>query len=225
MGTKIKGDPNRPATKKQLWALFCMTKEDHRDKGLTISEASKMIGELKAAKKKKYPGCVDIKTGKKVKVTTKGMVEYEDADCTGGAKKLVLPEFLWSRAKKAGDAALEACAPTPMVVQQHANPMDDDSPVEKSWFVEGGVCGFATIHVKLKTKNNRTFINGLKRAGICSSDENARTEWNKHGYYGGFYYHVSEGGQSMARKEAFANAAVEVLRKHGVEAYMMSRMD
>lgn len=34
------------ATKRQLWALFKLTKKDHRDMGLTKDQASEMIGEL-----------------------------------------------------------------------------------------------------------------------------------------------------------------------------------
>ena len=41
---------NRPATKKQLWALFCITKKDHRNMGLTIESASAMLKELNAHK-------------------------------------------------------------------------------------------------------------------------------------------------------------------------------
>lgn len=33
----------RQATKRQLWALYCITKVDHRDKGLTMQQASDLI--------------------------------------------------------------------------------------------------------------------------------------------------------------------------------------
>ena len=36
-------NPGEPASKKQLWALFCITKQDWRDKGLTKGEASELI--------------------------------------------------------------------------------------------------------------------------------------------------------------------------------------
>ena len=35
-----------PATKRQLWALFCITKNDYRNKNLSKDEASKLIAEL-----------------------------------------------------------------------------------------------------------------------------------------------------------------------------------
>jgi len=34
-----------PATSRQLWALFCATKEDHRDKGLSKQEASDILND------------------------------------------------------------------------------------------------------------------------------------------------------------------------------------
>jgi len=39
-------DPNAPATKRQTWALFCATKKDYRDAGLTYQQASDMLSEL-----------------------------------------------------------------------------------------------------------------------------------------------------------------------------------
>lgn len=36
-------NPEAPATKRQLWALFCLTKQDYRDKGLTRQQASDLI--------------------------------------------------------------------------------------------------------------------------------------------------------------------------------------
>lgn len=39
-------EQNQLATKKQLWALFCATKEDFRNRNLTKEEASKLLSEL-----------------------------------------------------------------------------------------------------------------------------------------------------------------------------------
>lgn len=36
----------RAATKKQLWALYCITKKDYRNEGLTMLDASKLIAQL-----------------------------------------------------------------------------------------------------------------------------------------------------------------------------------
>lgn len=133
---------------------------------------------------------------------------------------------VWDKAKLAGDAALRACEPTPMVVQEHANMLDDKSPVVKQWFVSGGVCGFASLHVKAKGKGLE-FVNELKKAGLCSSkgERHSHKEWQYHDYYKGFYYWVSVGGQSMQLKEAWAHAAAEVLQKAGIPVYVQSRMD
>ena len=40
----------RPASKKQLWALYCLTKKDYRGQGLTMFEASKLIVQFNASK-------------------------------------------------------------------------------------------------------------------------------------------------------------------------------
>jgi hypothetical protein len=42
-------DPNSPATSRQLWALFCATRKDHRSMGLTYEQASKMLAEANQA--------------------------------------------------------------------------------------------------------------------------------------------------------------------------------
>lgn len=40
----------RPASKKQLWALYCLTKNDYRGQGLTMFDASKLIEQFNASK-------------------------------------------------------------------------------------------------------------------------------------------------------------------------------
>lgn len=45
-------NPDAPATSKQTWLLFTLTKTDWRDKGLTIKQASEKIAALMEAKKK-----------------------------------------------------------------------------------------------------------------------------------------------------------------------------
>lgn len=41
-----------PATPRQTWALFCFTKEDHRNKGLSKQEASELIERLSKENRK-----------------------------------------------------------------------------------------------------------------------------------------------------------------------------
>ena len=48
----INEDADEPATKKQLWALFCIYKKDFRNQGLTKGEAAEMIS--KAQEEKPY---------------------------------------------------------------------------------------------------------------------------------------------------------------------------
>ena len=40
----------RPASKKQLWALYCLTKKDYRGQDLTMFDASKLIEQFNASK-------------------------------------------------------------------------------------------------------------------------------------------------------------------------------
>jgi hypothetical protein len=43
-------NPNEPATKRQTFALFCITKKDYRNAGLTKEQASDLIAQLKREK-------------------------------------------------------------------------------------------------------------------------------------------------------------------------------
>jgi hypothetical protein len=128
-------------------------------------------------------------------------------------------------AERAGTTAMKLAIPTPMVVQQHADMTDDNSPVAQEWHVEGGVCGFAWVNFKVKTPIERKFLAALKKAGMASSDINAHTRWNRDSYYKGYTYWVRNGGRSMTRKEAYGQAFAEVLRDYGINARCMSRMD
>lgn len=130
----------------------------------------------------------------------------------GAAERNAKWAELHKRACEAGRAAADACNPTPMVVAQHANQMDDGSPVVKSWVVPGGPCGFAWVVV---------------RPGNCSFAKWARKNvplTDRH-YYGGVSIWCPLGTQSMAIKEAYCNAYAEVLRGAGIAAHAGSRLD
>lgn len=182
----------RMATKRQTWALFCITKKDYRNEGLTYDQASALIKELGDPnyKANSHP----VKDNQAVKISQEAM--------------------------EAGLAALNAVTPVPMVVEQHANVMDDNSPVEKQWIVEDGVCGFAWITFKANTTENRRFLAGLKKAGMVGQN----MQWSK-ATDGGFSYWVSQGGQSLQKKEAYARAYTDVLNSNGITAHVRSRMD
>lgn len=49
-------------------------------------------------------------------------------------------------AEKRAQQAGHACVPTPMVVQEHFDLLDDNSPVIEEWNAPSGVCGHAWVH-------------------------------------------------------------------------------
>ena len=121
-------------------------------------------------------------------------------------------ESIYREAMTAGILAGNAHNPTPMVVQQHASPLNDNSPVVQQWQVSGGVCGFAWVNIRPATCQ---FARWLKKTGKVT----------RKSYYGGYDLWCSEFGQSMERKEKWAGAVAKVLNDHGIKAYSMSRMD
>lgn len=90
--------------------------------------------------------------------------------------------------------------------------LDDNSPVRRQWIVNSGVCGFAWVIIKPGTSS---FAKWLIKNG------HAKT----HHYYGGVCHYVSEFGQSMEKKEAYAAAFAKVLSENEIRAYSDSRMD
>lgn len=118
---------------------------------------------------------------------------------------------LWAEADLAGRLAGAACNPRPMVVQAHANQLDDRSAVVQEWHEPEGVCGFAWVTV---------------RPGGCSFARwGVKQGLFKSAYGGGVSYWVSGYNQSMQRKEAYARAAAAILAAAGIRAYPGSRMD
>jgi len=77
------------ATKRQLWALFCLTGKDWRGKSLTKEEASKLISQYKKEKDKEMYRVIEaIKRGiergyKAEKETEEPMAIIYDADLAG----------------------------------------------------------------------------------------------------------------------------------------------
>jgi hypothetical protein len=123
------------------------------------------------------------------------------------AKKAVKPtpaEYaaLVKKAHEAGIDAGFAAYPTKMVVT--------DEVRGKTWLVDEGACGFAWINFK----GNTAFGRWAKKAGV------ARPAYN-----GGLQVWVSEFGQSVDRKAAYAGAYAKVLKEAGIEAYAGDRLD
>lgn len=132
-----------------------------------------------------------------------------------GSKASKVSEFQkwFSEAHEAGMAAGNASVPTPMVVGSPSTPFGNDiDPKKPTYFVADGVCGFAWVNVKPGTSS---FAKWMVKSDKARKDA----------YYGGVTVWVGYFGQSMTRKEAYASAFANVLRKYGVTAYANSRMD
>ena len=119
---------------------------------------------------------------------------------------------LFESAHEAGLKAGREVGVTPMVVGTPTELMGNDIDYsKKTYFVEGGVCGFAGVVIK---PARGKFVSYLKSLGMG----------HKH-YYGGWYVSVHEFGQSLTRKEAYASAYAKVLNEVGMNCYVDSRMD
>ena len=121
-------------------------------------------------------------------------------------------EKLLEKAHLMGMDAGRLVGGTPMVVGSPSTPLGNDIDYsKKTYFVEGGVCGFAGVVIK---PARGKFVSYLKKLGMGY----------KH-YYGGWYVSVREFGQSLTRKEAYAEAFAKVLGEAGMRCYVDSRMD
>lgn len=195
-------EPDAPATNKQTWAIKCLGGGDVREDGLTRQQASDMIGDLKATKEtgpnRKYHSRINVDTGKKSVTVTQ---TYED---------------LLGKAVEAGRTAGNYVRPTPMIVTQHTNPLDDNSPAEKTWDVPEGACGFAWVNFSMKSGLGRRFGQWLIKNDLARKDD----------YLGGCTIWIGDHGQSVDRKSAHANALAKVLQEAGIaDAYGSSRLD
>ena len=121
------------------------------------------------------------------------------------------PAVLYAAAHDAGNAAVQSATIQPMIVQQRANPLNDSSDLIKQYYVEDGVCGFASIIVK---PANSALAKYLKLN--CGARKS---------YYGGVSLSVMAFNQSLQKKEAYAYAFAKVLNDAGINAYVESRMD
>jgi len=119
---------------------------------------------------------------------------------------------LYDRANQAGIDAVQKATVIPMEVVQHANPLDDSSPVVRSWHVPDGVCGFAWVIVK---PGNSPFANWLKKNNLARPDT----------YNGGVNIWISAYNQSAQRKETHAHAMARVFSEAGIRCYAGSRLD
>ena len=120
---------------------------------------------------------------------------------------------IYKEADAAGSAAAEAAVPTPMIVGTPTTPLGNDIDFKKqTYFVSEGVCGFAWVKI---FPARGAFVTYLKKAGIGSTNS----------YEGGYDIWVRGYGQSVTRKEAYAQAFAAVLKSYGINAYGQSRLD
>lgn len=106
------------------------------------------------------------------------------------------------KAYQAGIEAGKNAAPVPMYVIEKGIPIDR---------IDDGACGFAWVTVR---PANSSFAIWAKKQGIMRPM-----------YGGGVTYWVSQFGQSVDRKSAFAAAYAKVLREHGIKAESGDRLD
>ena len=121
-------------------------------------------------------------------------------------------EKLLEKAHLMGMDAGRRVGVTPMVVGTPTELFGNEIDWDKSTYhVSDGVCGFAGVVIK---PARGKFVSYLKSLGMGY----------KH-YYCGWYVSVREFGQSMTRKEAYAEAFAKVLTEEGMSCYVDSRMD
>jgi hypothetical protein len=114
---------------------------------------------------------------------------------------------LYAKADAAGIAAGEAAIPTPMALSGGPG-----NQPPKHYYISEGACGFAWVKIR---PANSPFGNWLKKY-----------KGERVAYNGGIDIWCNHFNQSIARKEAWAEAFAKVLNDNGIEhAYADSRLD
>lgn len=119
---------------------------------------------------------------------------------------------IYEEAFAAGQKAVEELNIAPMIVSQHENPLDDSSPIRKSYYVADGVCGFAWVQIK---PANGKFAKWLIDQQIA----------RKSIYDPGIRMSIHWFEQSYQKKDAFARAFAKVLQGYDINAIPHSRLD
>ena len=118
---------------------------------------------------------------------------------------------------ESAEQAVKACRPTPIIVGDAiglSNEIDESKP---TYYIEGGLCGFASVIIK---PARGKFVTELKKRKIGGAH-----------YYGGYSVSSWEFAPSIRRDQSYeracaaAKGAVEVLKSYGINAYVDSRID
>ncbi len=200
------------ATPRQHFTIYKLTGWDTRNSEMTNGQASFVIHNSIA---KKFSKVVPVLSN------TPGTINRQNRTFDSTSKSTTkrttksqsdIWKELHDKAHEAGLKAVKDCTPVPMTVGSPTTVLGNDIDYsKKTYFVEGGVCGFAWIKIA---------------EGRSSFAKWAKTNLRAHkSYSGGVDIWVGDFGQSMQRKEAYAYAYADVLQDAGVKAYGQSRMD
>jgi len=122
---------------------------------------------------------------------------------------------IFDTANRLGFEANQKFSPQPMIVGESKNLFSDEIDYNKpTYFVEDGVCGFASVIIK--PANNR-FAKWLVQTGKAYKSD-----------MGGIYIWIHQYNQSMQRKEIHADAMAVYFKNMFPElkqCYVQSRMD
>jgi len=142
-------------------------------------------------------------------------------------KKIDFPA-LFEELKQVSHKALAECpAPTPMIVGSPSTPLGTDvDPNQKTWFVEGGVCGFATVVLDSGRTGFAQWVLKQRPKGEKLGSKwwsNGRTKGV--GLYTFERYGFADTGQSYERKRFVASRMAAHLRSKGIGAWVDARID
>lgn len=133
------------------------------------------------------------------------------------AEKIKSAYDILVEASEGAEQAVKDCTPRAIIVGEAiglSNEIDESKP---TYYIEGGVCGFASVVIK---PARGKFVAELKKRKIGSAH-----------YYGGYSVSSWQFAPSIRRDQSYeracaaASGAVEVLRSYGINAYVDSRID
>jgi len=120
---------------------------------------------------------------------------------------------VWNKACRLAREESDKCVPTPMTVVENQDPLDDNSPLKKAWFVRSGVCGYAWLVVR---PGNSSFAKWMRK-----------NKDSRQAYHGGEHWSCPLRIQSMEIQIAYIHEFVRVLESElkDIKVYSMNRMD